>query len=58
MDQAATLTTGWETDTPLDDSILRQFVFAYADRVAWMARATAGPPHHDLEAHPINRHER
>ncbi len=42
MDQAATLTTGWEPDTPLDDSILRQFVFAYADRVAWMARATGG----------------
>ena len=42
MDQAATLTTGWEPDTPLGDSILRQFVFAYANRVAWMARATGG----------------
>ena len=40
MDQVATLTTGWEPDTPLDDSVLRPFVFAYADRVAWMAQAT------------------
>ncbi len=42
MDQTSTLTTGWEPDTPLDDSIVRQVVFAYADRVAWMARATGG----------------
>lgn len=42
MNETATLTTGWEPDTPLDDSIVRQVVFAYADRVAWMARATGG----------------
>ncbi len=50
MNQAATLTTGWEPDTPLDDSILRQFVFAYADRVAWMARATGGRADRDTAA--------
>jgi hypothetical protein len=38
MDQVATLITGWEPDTPLDDCVLRQFVFAYAGRVAWMAK--------------------
>ncbi len=42
MNEVVTLTTGWEPDTPIDDSILRQFVFAYADRVAWMARAAGG----------------
>ncbi|HEV2256510.1 MAG TPA: hypothetical protein VGS06_25480 [Streptosporangiaceae bacterium] len=39
-----TLTAGGEPDTPLDDSILRLFVFAHGDRVTWMARATGGPP--------------
>jgi GNAT superfamily N-acetyltransferase len=50
MDQVATLTTGWEPDTPLDDSVLRQFVFAYADRVAWMAQATHGRVDRDAAA--------
>ncbi len=50
MDQVATLTTGWESDTPLDDSVLRQFVFAYADRVAWMAQATHGRVDRDAAA--------
>ncbi len=50
MDQVATLTTGWEPDTPLDDSVLRQFVFAYADRAAWMAQATHGRVDRDAAA--------
>lgn len=59
MDQAATLTTGWEPDTPLDHSILPQFVFTYADRVAWMARATGGRvdrlgPYEALAAGPLS----
>lgn len=28
MDQAATLTTGWEPGTPPGDSVVRQFAFA------------------------------
>ena len=60
MNQAATLTTGWEPGTPLDDSILRQFVFAYAGRVARMARATDGSTSCASRSGstPINRHER
>ena len=50
MDQVATLLTGWEPGTPLDDSILRQFVFACADRVACMARATGGRVDRDTAA--------
>jgi hypothetical protein len=42
VSQVTTLIDGWEPQTPVDDSILRQFVFAYADRVAWMAGVTGG----------------
>ena len=50
MDQVATLTTGWEPNTPLTDSLLREFVFAYADRVAWMAQLTQGRVDSDAAA--------
>lgn len=36
------LSTGWEPEVPVDDSLARRFVFAYADRVAEMARRTGG----------------
>lgn len=50
MDQITTLTTGWEPGTPLEDSVVRQFVFAYADRVAWMAQAAHGRADRDAAA--------
>jgi GNAT superfamily N-acetyltransferase len=31
------LTTGWEPEGPTDDTLLRRFVFAYADRIERMA---------------------
>jgi GNAT superfamily N-acetyltransferase len=34
------LTTGWEPESPVDDTLLRRFVFAYADRLERMARRT------------------
>jgi ribosomal protein S18 acetylase RimI-like enzyme len=49
MADTMTLTTGWEPTAPLEDSVLRQFVFAYADRVAWMAGA-AGQVDRDPDA--------
>ncbi len=36
------LTTGWEPDLELDDSMLRRFVFHHADALAAPAEATAG----------------
>lgn len=36
------LSTGWEPGVPVHDSLARRFVFAYADRVAEMARRTGG----------------
>ncbi|MCA1673106.1 MAG: N-acetyltransferase [Actinobacteria bacterium] len=36
------LTTGWEPDVPVDDGLVRRFVFAYADRITAMARALGG----------------
>lgn len=42
MSDVETLTGGWEPETPVDDSILRQFVYAYAERVTWMAGVTGG----------------
>ena len=36
------LTTGWESDLPADDSLLRQFVFATAERNAALAEAAGG----------------
>jgi GNAT superfamily N-acetyltransferase len=35
-------TTGWEPNLPLQDSLLRRFVFAHADRLARVARAAGG----------------
>jgi len=36
------LSTGWEPDVPVGDTIARRFAFAYADRVTAMARARGG----------------
>jgi GNAT superfamily N-acetyltransferase len=36
------LTTGWEADVPIADSLLRQFVHGCADRTAGMAHAVGG----------------
>jgi GNAT superfamily N-acetyltransferase len=44
------LTTGWEPDLAVDDTILRRFVFAMADRVAAMASALAGRTARDERA--------
>jgi GNAT superfamily N-acetyltransferase len=38
----ATLRTGWEPDVPVDDTLARRFVFAYADRLAAMAARIDG----------------
>lgn len=50
MTETATLTTGWEPATRVDDSLLRAFVFSYADRVAWMAGRTGGLVDRDEDA--------
>jgi GNAT superfamily N-acetyltransferase len=42
MTQEAGLSTGWEPDVPVGDTIARRFAFAYADRVSAMARARGG----------------
>jgi GNAT superfamily N-acetyltransferase len=44
------LTTGWEPELPVRDSMLRQFVFSYADRTAWMAGALGGGVDRDDDA--------
>jgi hypothetical protein len=44
------LTTGWEADLPVADSLLRQFVHSYADRTAGMAAAVGGRTHRDADA--------
>ena len=36
------LTTGWEPDVPVDDTMLRQFVFNSADRIRHQAKAIGG----------------
>lgn len=36
------LFTGWAPDAPIDDSLLRQFVFALADRGSFLASRTGG----------------
>lgn len=41
------LTTGWEADVPVDDTIHRQFVFNSADRVEHHAKAMGGVVHVD-----------
>ncbi len=50
MSQVETLIGGWEPETPVEDSILRQFVYAYADRVTWMAGARGGQVDRDALA--------
>jgi GNAT superfamily N-acetyltransferase len=42
MTEAEPLTTGWEPDVAADDTVLRQFVHAYADRVVATATAAGG----------------
>lgn len=39
---SAALTTGWEADLPVGDTVLRRFVFAYADRLAQRAACVGG----------------
>jgi GNAT superfamily N-acetyltransferase len=46
----ADLATGWEPDRPVDDTLLRRFVFAYADRVERTARRTGRPVEGDADA--------
>lgn len=36
------LSTGWERGVPVDDTLARRFVFAYADRITEMATRTGG----------------
>lgn len=36
------LITGWEPDLPVADTLLRRFLFAYADRIDRMARRSGG----------------
>lgn len=43
MTGTAEWTTGWEPGLPVDDSVLRRYVFSRADRLARMARAVGGP---------------
>jgi GNAT superfamily N-acetyltransferase len=44
------LTTGWEPDLPPYDSLLRQFVYGYADPTADMARTLGGRVDRDADA--------
>ena len=37
-----TLTTGWEPEVPVTDTLTRRYVFAYADRITAMATRTGG----------------
>jgi len=39
---SAALTTGWEADLPIADTVLRRFVFAHADRLCRLAACTGG----------------
>ncbi|HSR24655.1 MAG TPA: GNAT family N-acetyltransferase [Candidatus Eisenbacteria bacterium] len=43
MTGTAAPTTGWEPGLPVDDTVLRRFVFSHADRMAKMAQASGGP---------------
>lgn len=43
MTGTAAPTTGWEPNVPVDDTMLRRFVYSYADRMAKMAQASGGP---------------
>ena len=42
MAAGETLGTGWEPGVPAGDTLLRSFVFAFADRLSWMASRTGG----------------
>ncbi|TCK22807.1 N-acetyltransferase [Pseudonocardia endophytica] len=42
MTDAPVLSTGWERDVPVSDTLSRRFVFAYADRIQEMARRSGG----------------
>ena len=42
MTEAEPLTTGWEPGVAVDDTVLRQFVHAYADRLVATAAAAGG----------------
>jgi GNAT superfamily N-acetyltransferase len=44
------LATGWEAGAPIGDSVLRRFVFAYADRVEQMARRAGRRVEGDADA--------
>jgi GNAT superfamily N-acetyltransferase len=44
------LTTGWEPGLPAEDTLLRRFVFAMADRVTAMAEAMTGRTYRDERA--------
>lgn len=44
------LTTGWEADTPADDTLLRRFVLAHADRLAGLAHGNGGAAHAGADA--------
>lgn len=44
------LTHGWEPTTAISDTLLRQFVFAYADRTAAMAVSVGGRAESDPDA--------
>jgi len=58
------LETGWEPDTPVDDTLVRQFVTAYAQWMEAVARASGGPVLRtddfvavdDHAAHPLLNH--
>lgn len=43
MTGTAAPTTGWEPSLPVDDTVLRRFVYSHADRMAKMAQASGGP---------------
>jgi hypothetical protein len=54
MADSAPLTTGWEPHLPRDDSVLRQFLFAHADRLAEMAGALDGRVEGDADARLVD----
>ena len=62
--EAPRLETGWEPDTPPDDTLMRQFVTGYAQWMEAVARASGGPVLRtddfvavdDHAAHPLLNH--
>src|SRR5579859_2833882 len=51
MDQVATLTTGWEPDTPVEDSVVRQFAWATTS-ISWSATTRANQSRRPAPAPP------